>query len=244
MHHLIEYNQVLRCTTNKGANIVHLSTLWMLLPMAHLFSLINRTLKMHHHRSIQSNGLGILFFPHNDYDVCVVVLGTIVCPNFSLCELLAYHNLNPNSWPRQGAWKGAGRKCNPGATFTFSKTWKSMREWAHTFPSGLSLWELESPWTLESSKSDWRNQNSLDWWFFYIVENLLRHRCLKWTCMIHLSTYNTSYGRNKGQESKWEFDSQPLKVGNHLELRVCKGSATYHSKGPILKILGLLTWES
>jgi len=40
--------------------------------------------------------------------------------------------------------------------------------------------------------------------------------------MIHLSTYNTSYGRKKGWESKCQFDSKPLKVGNHLELHVCK----------------------
>jgi len=41
--------------------------------------------------------------------------------------------------------------------------------------------------------------------------------------MIHLDTYNTSYGRKKGRESKRQFDSQPLKVGNRHELLVCKG---------------------
>ncbi len=45
--------------------------------------------------------------------------------------------------------------------------------------------------------------------------------------MIHLNTYNTSYGRKKGLESKCQFDSQPLKVRNHLELGVCKGRVTY-----------------
>jgi hypothetical protein len=45
--------------------------------------------------------------------------------------------------------------------------------------------------------------------------------------MIHLNTYNTSYGWKKGLESKCQFDFQPLKVKNHLELGVCKGRATY-----------------
>jgi hypothetical protein len=31
------------------------------------------------------------------------------------------------------------------------------------FPSGLPLWKLESQWTLEFSKNNFRNQNSLDW---------------------------------------------------------------------------------
>jgi hypothetical protein len=30
--------------------------------------------------------------------------------------------------------------------------------------------------------------------FFYTIGKLLRHRCLKWAHMIHLSIYNTSYG--------------------------------------------------
>ncbi len=45
--------------------------------------------------------------------------------------------------------------------------------------------------------------------------------------MIHLNPYNTSYGQKKCQESKCQFDSQPLKVKNHLELRVCKRHAIY-----------------
>jgi hypothetical protein len=41
--------------------------------------------------------------------------------------------------------------------------------------------------------------------------------------MIHLNTYITNYGRKKGQESKFQFDSQSLKVGNQSELRACRG---------------------
>jgi hypothetical protein len=46
----------------------------------------------------------------------------------------------------------------------------------------------------------------------------------------HLSTYNTSYGKKKGHESKCQLDSQPLKIKNHLELCVCRRCATYHWK--------------
>jgi len=34
--------------------------------------------------------------------------------------------------------------------------------------------------------------------------------------MTHLNTYNTSYGKKKGWESKCQFDFQPLKVKNNL----------------------------
>jgi hypothetical protein len=90
--------------------------------------------------------------------------------------------------------------------------------------------------------------------------------------MIHLNTYNTSYGQKKGRKSKCQFDFRPLKVKNYVELRVCKWLATYHwkvfekgykflldltsiiglhkklcaSKGAkvlITRILGILTWE-
>jgi hypothetical protein len=107
----------------------------------------------------------------------------------------------------------------------------------------------------------------------YTIGKLLRHKCLKWAYMIHLSTYNTSYGWMKGRESKWQFDSQLLKVKDRLELRACRWHATYCWKAldqgynfaldlvsirglckklwasivvevPVLGILGLPTWES
>jgi hypothetical protein len=42
-----------------------------------------------------------------------------------------------------------------------------------------------------------------------------------------LNTYNTSYDWKKGQESKCQFDSQPLKIGNHIKLCAYKWHATY-----------------
>jgi hypothetical protein len=67
----------------------------------------------------------------------------------------------------------------------------------------------------------------LDWDVLYIIEKLLKHRCLKWACMTHLDTWNTSYGQKKGRESNWQFDSQPLKVRNHPNFLACKWRATY-----------------
>ncbi len=70
-----------------------------------------------------------------------------------------------------------------------------MKKWAHTFPSGLPFWELEFWGIPKFSKSDLRGQNSLNWRFIYTSGNLLKHKYLKWVHMIHLNTYNTSYGK-------------------------------------------------
>jgi hypothetical protein len=48
--------------------------------------------------------------------------------------------------------------------------------------------------------------------------------------MIHFDTLNISYGQKKGQGSKCQFDSRPLKVGNHLNLLACKWCVAYHFK--------------
>jgi hypothetical protein len=46
--------------------------------------------------------------------------------------------------------------------------------------------ELEPQWTPEFLKDDYKGQNSLDWRVFYIIEKLLKRKCLKWTRMTHL----------------------------------------------------------
>jgi len=48
--------------------------------------------------------------------------------------------------------------------------------------------------------------------------------------MGHLDIYSTSYGKKKGRESNWQFDSRPLKVGNRPDPDVCRWSATHHWK--------------
>ncbi len=46
----------------------------------------------------------------------------------------------------------------------------------------------------------------------------------------HLDIWNTSYGQKKGQESNWQFDSWPPKVGNRLDFFTCKWRVTYRWK--------------
>ncbi len=85
-------------------------------------------------------------------------------------------------------------------------------------------------WSLEFSESDFRGQNPLDWRVLYIIEKLLEYKCLKWTRMTHLDTFNTNYGQKKDQESNLQFDSRPLKVENRLDPLACRWRATYHWK--------------
>jgi hypothetical protein len=58
----------------------------------------------------------------------------------------------------------------------------------------------------------------------------LKCRCRKWPRMSHSDICNTSYGRKKGRESNWQFDSRPLKVGNRPDPGVRKWSATHRWK--------------
>ncbi len=105
-----------------------------------------------------------------------------------------------------------------------------MREWTHTLPNGLPLWELESQRTFESLKGNFRGQNSLDWRVHYIIEKILERRCLKWVRTSHWITWNTSYGRKKGWESNYQFDFQSLKIRIRSDLLMCKWCVTYRWK--------------
>ncbi len=102
-----------------------------------------------------------------------------------------------------------------------------MREWTLKLPSELPFWELESQWTLESSKNDCKGQNPLDWGVPYIIEKLLELKCLQSACMTHLDTSNTSYDRKKSRKSNCLFDSQPLKVRNCPDFLACRWRDTY-----------------
>jgi len=48
--------------------------------------------------------------------------------------------------------------------------------------------------------------------------------------MSHLDIFSTSYGKKKGRESNWQFDSRPLKVKNRPDLNACRKNATHHWK--------------
>jgi hypothetical protein len=77
---------------------------------------------------------------------------------------------------------------------------------------------------------NYRGQNSSPWRVPYIIGNLLKCKCIKWSCITHLDICNTSYGQKKDWESNWQFDSRPLKVKNRPDFVVCKQHATYHWK--------------
>jgi hypothetical protein len=63
---------------------------------------------------------------------------------------------------------------------------KSVRKRTLTLPSELPFWELDSQWTLESSKGDYKGQNLMDRKVLYIIKKLLKHKYLKWAFMTHL----------------------------------------------------------
>jgi len=64
----------------------------------------------------------------------------------------------------------------------------------------------------------------------YTVEKVLKFRYQKWPRMSHLDICSTSYGRKKGRESNWQFDSRPLKLGNRPDPGVYRWSATHFWK--------------
>jgi hypothetical protein len=70
----------------------------------------------------------------------------------------------------------------------------------------------------------------MDWRVLHTIGKLLKHRCLKWSCMTHLHIWNTSYGQKKGRGSNWQFDSQPLKVRNWPDFLTCRCCVTYRWK--------------
>jgi hypothetical protein len=80
----------------------------------------------------------------------------------------------------------------------------------HTPKSG----KMESSGTPENSELDLRGPISSHWSVFSFIGKVLKCRCPKWPHMSHLDICSSSYGQKKGQESNWQFDSWPLKVGN------------------------------
>ncbi len=94
---------------------------------------------------------------------------------------------------------------------------------------------LESSGTPKTSKLDCKGQNTLPWSVFYTVGKVLKCRCRKWPRMSHSNIISTSYGRKKGRESNWQFDSRPLKVGNRPDpTPVCAGGVQ-HTVGKLLR---------
>ncbi len=119
------------------------------------------------------------------------------------------HNPNFGFATKVRVCKGAGQDWTWESHFMLSKVQKSVRKWTLTLPNELPFLELESQWTPESLESNCRGQNSLDWKVPYIIGKFLERRCLKWACMTHLDTWNTSYGQKKGHESNWKHKLWP-----------------------------------
>jgi hypothetical protein len=104
--------------------------------------------------------------------------------------------------------------------------WVKCEDETHTPKSG----NLESFGTPKNSELDCRGQNTSHWGVLYTIGKVLKFKCPKWPRMSHLNIYSSSYGLKKGRESNWQFDSQPLKVGNRPESDVCRRSATWRWK--------------
>ncbi len=74
--------------------------------------------------------------------------------------------------------------------------------------------DLESSGTPECLELDSKAQNTLHWGVLGVIGKVLKRRYKKWPRIGHLNIYSPSYGQKKGQESNWQFDPRPLKVGN------------------------------
>jgi hypothetical protein len=162
----------------------------------------------------QWHGIHVFHFLNilKSFDRCDIYIEYIQVLFYCNCNLIA--TLTLGSQPRQGLAKVHAKKEARESHFMLPGVLESVKEWTLTLPSQLPLWELESQWTPESSESNYKGQNPLNCKVFYIIGKLLELRCLKWACMTHLDTSNTSYGQKKGQQSNCQFDSQPLKVKN------------------------------
>jgi len=74
--------------------------------------------------------------------------------------------------------------------------------------------DLESSGTPERLEFDNRGQNTSHWGVLSVIGKVLMRRYRKCSRIGHLDVCSPSYGQKKGQESNWQIDSRPLKVGN------------------------------
>jgi hypothetical protein len=97
-------------------------------------------------------------------------------------------------------------------------------------PNTSKVGDLESSGTPECSELDNKAQNTSHWGVLGVIGKVLKRRYRKWPRIGHLNIFSPSYGQKKGQESNWQFDSRPLKVGNRPlpDLRI--ESATWRWK--------------
>ncbi len=109
---------------------------------------------------------------------------------------------------------------------TFGRMWG----WYSHSQNGDLGFHRDSIRTPENLEFDCKNQNTLHWGVLYTIRKIWKCICQKWAHISHLNICNTSYGKKKGRESNWQFDSRPLKVRNRPDLDVCKWSVTHRWK--------------
>jgi hypothetical protein len=105
----------------------------------------------------------------------------------------------------------------------FGKVWA----WSPTL--GKS-WDLESFGTPKCSELNKKGQKTSHWGVLGVVGKVLKRRYRKCPRIGNSDICSPSYGKKKGQESNWQFDSRPLKVGNRALPDVRFASATWHWK--------------
>jgi hypothetical protein len=86
--------------------------------------------------------------------------------------------------------------------------------------------DLESSGTPECLELNRKEKNTSPWGVLGVIGKVLKCRCPKSPRVGHLDICSPSYGQKKGQESNWQFDSRPLKVGSRPAPDVRWGSAT------------------
>jgi len=124
------------------------------------------------------------------------------------------------------AYEGVGQEWARESHFMLLGMQESVREWTLTLPNELPLWELESQWTPEFSKGDYKGQNSLDCEVLYITGNLLKFRCSKMSSHDPFRHLEHKLWPKEGPEINWQFDSWPLKARNHPNFLACRWRAT------------------
>jgi hypothetical protein len=119
----------------------------------------------------------------------------------SKCLNLCVATVALGSQPRQGFARLWARKEAWESHLVLLGVQKNVREWALTLLNDSHFGSWSPKWILESLECNCRGQNLSIWSIFYIIEKLLKGRCLKWTHMTHLDIWNISYDQMKGWES-------------------------------------------
>jgi len=113
------------------------------------------------------------------------------------------------------AYEGVNQVWRPRGKFHAIRNVRECVRMNPTLLSELTLWELESQWTFEFWKSNFKSQNPLNRRVHYIIAKLLKRRCLKWLAW-PIWTLKTQGMAKRKAESQ---------IANFL---ACKQRATYH----------------